>query len=188
MKTRGANRLRYALKGGKSRGGGVAKSSTVAKGVHLGWTGPMRGRAQKAEQTSSRPLLLLSLLAFCTLLCRPHRVRTSSPAMDVEPPTERAPAEGEAPAPAGAAGGAMDGAGEGVDEGRAAEGGAFPSRSEPVDLELPSVKNVDKPGENPPPPNKPEAGGGEALLGPPSPSNTFGCFSGAPCPCLVQEP
>ena len=172
MKTRGANRLRYALKGGKSRGGGVAKSSTVAKGVHLAWTGPMRGRAQKAEQTSSPTV----------------QPATSSPAMDVEPPTERAPAEGEAPAPAGAAGGAMDGAGEGVDEGRAAEGGAFPSRSEPVDLELPSVKNVDKPGENPPPPNKPEAGGGEALLGPPSPSNTFGCFSGAPCPCLVQEP
>ena len=122
----------------------------------------MRGRAQKAGQTSSPTV----------------QPATSSPAMDVEPPTERAPAEGEAPAPAGAAGGAMDGAGEGVDEGRAAEGGAFPSRSEPVDLELPSVKNVDKP----------EAGGGEALLGPPSPSNTFGCFSGAPCPCLVQEP
>jgi len=112
VKTRGANRLRNApIKGGKSRGGGVAKSSTVAKGVHLGWTGPMRGRAQKAEQTSS-------------LTVQPA---TSSPAMDVEPPTERAPAEGEAPAPAGAA-----------------------------DLELPVVKNVEKPGENPPPPNKPE--------------------------------
>eukprot|EP00312_Isochrysidales_sp_CCMP1244_P014706 CAMPEP_0202741946 /NCGR_PEP_ID=MMETSP1388-20130828/4654_1 /ASSEMBLY_ACC=CAM_ASM_000864 /TAXON_ID=37098 /ORGANISM="Isochrysis sp, Strain CCMP1244" /LENGTH=1959 /DNA_ID=CAMNT_0049408819 /DNA_START=358 /DNA_END=6236 /DNA_ORIENTATION=+ len=112
VKTRGANRLRNALmKGGKSRGGGVAKSSTVAKRVHLGWTGPMRGRAQKAEQTSSPTIQLAN----------------SSPAMDVEPTTERAPAEGEAPAPAGAA-----------------------------DLELPVVKNVEKPGENPPPPNKPE--------------------------------
>ena len=73
----------------------------------------------------------------------------------------------------------MDGAGEGVDEGRAADGGAFFSES----VDDPSVnsslgKNVEKP----------EAGGGEALLGPPSPSNTFGCFSGAPCPCPVQEP
>ena len=67
----------------------------------------MRGRAQKAEQTSSPTV----------------QPATLSPAMDVEPPTERAPAEGEAPAPAGAAGGAMDGAGEGLDEGRAAEGG-----------------------------------------------------------------
>ena len=101
----------------------------------------MRGRAQKAGQTSSPTV----------------QPATSSPATVVEPPTERAPAEGEAPAPAGAAGCAMDGAGDGVDERRAAEGGAFPS-SEPVDFSL--GKNV--PGVNPPPPNKPEAGGGEA--------------------------
>ena len=133
----------------------------------------MRGRAQKAGQTSSPTV-------------QPATSSPAGPAMVVEPPTERAPADGEAPAPAGAAGGAMDGAGEGVeDEGRAADGGAFFS-SESVNSSL--GKNVDKPGENLPPPNKPEAGGGEALLGPPPPSNTFGCFSGATCPCLVQEP
>ena len=64
----------------------------------------MRGRAQKAGQTSSPTV----------------QPATSSPATVVEPPTERAPAEGEAPAPAGAAGCAMDGAGDGVDERRAA--------------------------------------------------------------------
>ena len=51
VKMRSGNRLRNALiKRGKSRGGGVAKCKSSAKGVHMGWTGPMRGIAPVAPK------------------------------------------------------------------------------------------------------------------------------------------
>lgn len=91
---------------------------------------------------------------------------TSSSAIDVEPPTE----EGAPPtaAAAGAAGGAFEGA-------EAAEAGVAKGRAfaiEPVDMELPVDETsvnafLGKPGDNPPflpPPNTPEARGGQALL------------------------
>ena len=152
----GANRLRKArFKGAKSRGGGVSKSSTNAKGVHLGWTGPMRGSAQKAESCSTK----VQPAAFSSAMERvPEEGVPSAGAQGgaVGDASEESAMEDAEEVEKGAAGGVLNGlasdgaseeramekgaeaAKEGVPVGRAAEDGAFSSSTaEPVDMELP---------------------------------------------------